>query len=136
MLNQIARGLQSCILRRFRGPEGAWGSLVQGLHTSSSAHAGGGHGGRDLAMAMDEDGIRKGVLHVLQHFDHLADKDGFKDTDNLEKDLNLDSLDRLEFYKALEDEFYIELPEEAVLDLQARPLGDTVSYLRAVNVPV
>jgi len=105
---------------------------LQFIHHSAQSLGGGDH----VHLYMPEDRVREGVSHVLNHFDHLSGRKDFKDTDDLEKDLGLDSLDRMEFYKALEDEFFIDLSEEMVLDLQGRPLGDTVSYLRTVNVQV
>lgn len=62
---------------------------------------------------------------LAQQFD--ADIDGITTTTNIADDLGADSLDVVEVLMAIEDEFGIEIPDEAIEDIKT--VGDLVGYI-------
>jgi long-chain acyl-CoA synthetase len=66
---------------------------------------------------------------VLECLGHLAEEPGpYRSTDDLELDLGLDSLKRLEMVSALESEFNVKLPESFAYEV--RTVGDLVVSMK------
>lgn len=61
---------------------------------------------------MEEKEVTERVMHLLKHFDGI-DESKLSPTADLEKDLKLDSLDRVEFVFALEQEFNLTIEDDA-----------------------
>jgi len=79
-------------------------------------------GGEEPHWFMDKQEVTDRVIHVLKHFDGINESK-ISPTAGLEKDLGLDSLDRVEFVFALEQEFNLTIADEAAEKLyEVRPL--------------
>ncbi|KAJ4704102.1 Acyl carrier protein [Melia azedarach] len=90
---------------RVRGNTGPWlftrtGSVVNRLSRQMCAST-----GTSLDQIMDR------VVGLVKKFDKI-DADKVTETSDFQKDLSLDSLDRVELVMAFETEFSIEIPEE------------------------
>jgi acyl carrier protein len=75
---------------------------------------------------MTEDQIRLKAAVLVR--DHLGLDTDFTDATTLEE-LNADSLDRIEVWMALEDEFGVPIPDKAIGDW--RTVGDVLDWLVA-----
>jgi acyl carrier protein len=74
-------------------------------------------------MSDIEDRVRKIVVeHLNVDADKVTEKAGFID------DLGADSLDQVELVMAFEEEFEVEIPDDAAEQIQT--FGDAVSFLK------
>jgi len=117
-----------------RGLQGAWRRLAASSHMMGGMQMGwrglaSDHGSKDKHehhpdghhdhhddhgphFYMDKKEVTERVMHVLRHFDGINESK-LTPTASLEKDLGLDSLDRVEFVFALEQEFNITIADES-----------------------
>ena len=62
---------------------------------------------------------------LSEQFD--VDVNDLKDTTNIEEDLGADSVEVIDLLMSLEDEFQVEIPDEAIDEI--RTIGDLAAYI-------
>ncbi len=62
---------------------------------------------------------------LSEQFD--VDMNDLKDTTNIEEDLGADSVEVIDLLMSLEDEFQVEIPDEAIDEI--RTIGDLAAYI-------
>lgn len=69
--------------------------------------------------------FKKTVSIICDEFD--LNENEISMTTSLKEDLDIDSLDLIDLVMSLEDEFSVELPDEALAEMQT--VGDIVKYI-------
>ncbi|WVZ59771.1 hypothetical protein U9M48_009870 [Paspalum notatum var. saurae] len=90
---------------------GGQGPALRGFARGMTAPAGQEGGGGSSSHSDPERDIRARVVGLVKKFDKI-DADKVTETADFQKDLSLDSLDRVELVMAFEQEFSIEIPDD------------------------
>ncbi len=84
---------------------------------------------RESDSALFRDATARRVVETLKHF--LKDVEHINADDNIELDLGLDSLSKIELVVLIEKTFSLKLPEDFMSDIQT--VGDLVEKIKAVT---
>jgi acyl carrier protein len=79
-------------------------------------------------MPTAEDSVRAEILSVLTTIAPEVDEDSIRDTELLREQVDLDSMDWLNFLVGIHKRLHVEIPEVDYKSL--RTLADLVSYVR------
>ncbi|CAN6323360.1 unnamed protein product [Urochloa humidicola] len=93
---------------------------------SAPANQDGGGGGGGDGSSGTESAVRARVVDLVRKFDKI-DADKVTETADFQKDLSLDSLDRVELVMAFEQEFSIEIPDDKADKLTS--CADVAKYI-------
>ncbi|GJN24127.1 hypothetical protein PR202_gb11849 [Eleusine coracana subsp. coracana] len=85
-----------------------------------------GQEGGDAGVSDSESAVRARVVDLVKKFDKI-DADKVTETADFQKDLSLDSLDRVELVMAFEQEFSIEIPDDKADKLSS--CADVAKYI-------
>ena len=106
-------------------------SVVSGAASTSFFKKFTGVGGQNYSSTIDhltKEQVEERVFNVLKAFDKVVTTNPtFKPTSSFTSDLGLDSLDVVEVIMAVEEEFGIEIPDEAAEKITT--VGSAVKYI-------